>query len=133
MTTYAAVIGHVVEAVEGVGAAIMTLGGAFVLLRYATALLSGRFDDRDYRQLRSNLGRVILVGLEVLIVADIVRTIIVETSVTSVVVLGVIVLIRTILSVSLDVEIDGRLPWRQGPGATRTDPAPAVDGRRSLS
>ena len=124
MTTYNDVVGHVVEAVEGVGAAIMTLGGAVVLLRFATALLTGRFDDQDYRRLRSNLGRVILVGLEVLIVADIVRTIIVEASVTSVVVLGVIVLIRTVLSVSLDIEIDGTLPWRQSAPAGQRDAPP---------
>lgn len=124
MTTYNDVIGHVVEAVEGVGAAVMTVGGALVLLRYAKALLSGRFDDQDYRLLRSNLGRVILVGLEVLIVADIVRTIIVEASVTSVVVLGVIVLIRTVLSISLDIEIDGELPWRQRAGSGGAGSAP---------
>lgn len=76
-------------------------------------MLSGRFDDQDYRRLRSNLGRVILVALEVLIVADIVRTIIVEASLSSVAVLGTIVLIRRVLSVSLDIEIDGSLPWRQ--------------------
>lgn len=113
--TYNDVVGHVVRGIEGVGTAIMTLGGAFVLLRYAGALVSGRFDDQDYRRLRSNLGRVILVGLEVLIVADIVRTIIVEASLSSVAVLGTIVLIRTVLSVSLDIEIDGSLPWRQRP------------------
>ncbi len=128
MATYNDVIGHVVEVVEGVGAAIMTLGGAFVLLRCVRALLSGRFDDQDYRRLRSNLGRVILVGLEVLIVADIVRTIIVEASVTSVVVLGVIVLIRTVLSVSLDIEIDGTLPWRQR--ARAAGPDQRVEGRQ---
>ena len=100
-----------------------------VLLRFARALLSGRFDDQDYRRLRSNLGRVILVGLEVLIVADIVRTIIVEASVTSVVVLGTIVLIRTILSLSLDIEIDGTLPWRKS--SPNAPPAAAGRGRPS--
>lgn len=129
MTTYNDVIGHVVEVVEGVGAAIMTLGGALVLLRYARALPTGRFNDEDYRQLRSNLGRVILVGLEVLIVADIVRTIIIEASVTSVVVLGVIVLIRTVLSVSLDIEIDRTLPWRQRARPAGADADPRPTGR----
>ena len=61
--------------------------------------------------LRRNLGRVILLGLEILIVADIVRTVIVDPSIESVMVLGLIVVIRIILSFSLEVEIDGTWPW----------------------
>ena len=66
-----------------------------------------------YGELRRDLGRVILLGLEVLIVADIIRTIVVDQSVESVTVLGIIVLIRMILSFSLEVEIDGMWPWKQ--------------------
>jgi uncharacterized membrane protein len=69
--------------------------------------------ERAYKGLRRNLGRCILLGLEVLIVADIVRTIIVDTTLESVAVLGVIVVIRIVLSFSLEVEIDGVWPWRQ--------------------
>ncbi len=61
--------------------------------------------------LRQTLGRVILLGLEVLIIGDIVRTIIVDPTVESVAVLGMIVLIRIVLSFSLEVEIDGVWPW----------------------
>ena len=66
-----------------------------------------------YSDLRKNLGRVILLGLEVLIIADIIRTIVVDQSVESVIVLGTIVLIRVILSFSLEVEIDGMWPWNR--------------------
>ncbi len=65
------------------------------------------------RQLRRNLGQVILVGLEVLIIGDIVRTIVVDPSADQVLVLGGIVLIRIVLSFALEVEIDGRWPWRE--------------------
>ena len=66
-----------------------------------------------FGDLRKNLGRVILLGLEVLIIADIIRTIVVEQSVESVAVLGIIVVIRVVLSFSLEVEIDGMWPWNQ--------------------
>ena len=67
----------------------------------------------SYDALRRHLGRCILLGLEVLIVADIVRTIIVETTLESVAVLGIIVVIRILLSFALEVEIDGLWPWRR--------------------
>src|SRR5262245_65149658 len=66
-----------------------------------------------YRRLRANIGKVILLGLEVLIIADIIRTIVVDQSVESVAVLGLIVLIRIVLSFSLEVEIDGQWPWNR--------------------
>ena len=67
----------------------------------------------SYDALRRNLGRCILLGLEVLIVADIVRTIIVDPTYESVVVLGVIVVVRILLSFSLEVEMDGMWPWNR--------------------
>ena len=67
----------------------------------------------SYERLRRNFGRCILLGLEVLIVADIVRTIVVDQTLESVAVLGGIVLIRIVLSFSLEVEIDGMWPWNR--------------------
>ena len=64
-----------------------------------------------------------LLGLEVLVAADIIKTVTVDTSLESVVVLGLLVLVRVILSFSLDVEIDGMLPWRRA----RYDDAHAKD------
>jgi uncharacterized membrane protein len=66
-----------------------------------------------YRRFRQQLGQTILLGLELLVVGDIVRTVAAEPTFTSVAVLAIIVLIRTFLSVSLDVELTGRWPWRQ--------------------
>ena len=81
--------------------------------RWPAPTLTGVPRQAAYTALRHNLGRTILLGLEVLIVADIVRTIIVDTTLTSVAVLGVIVVIRIILSFSLEVEIEGTWPWRR--------------------
>ena len=63
--------------------------------------------------MRENLGRAILLGLELLIIADIIRTIVVDQSIESVGVLGLIVAIRIVLSFSLEVEIDGAWPWNR--------------------
>jgi uncharacterized membrane protein len=110
--TYREFFSHVVDVVEGVGATILVAGGLGAFLRYAFELLAER--DRDtFGDLRKNLGRVILLGLEVLIIADIIRTIVVDQSVESVAVLGIIVLIRVVLSFSLEVEIDGMWPWNR--------------------
>ena len=110
--TYREFFSHVVDVVEAVGAAILVIGGlgAFIGFAYDRIVRRGR---DAYGDLRRNLGRVILLGLEVLIIADIIRTIVVDQSVKSVTVLGIIVLIRVVLSFSLEVEIDGMWPWNK--------------------
>ena len=82
---------HVVDVVEGVGAAILVFGGLGAFIRFGYELTARRGREA-YDDLRRNLGRVILLGLEVLIIADIIRTIVVDQSVESVTVLGIIVL-----------------------------------------
>jgi uncharacterized membrane protein len=99
----------VVRVIEGVGGAIMVVGGLLAFARYARQVVASASDP--YRQLRANIGRVILLGLEVLIIADIIRTIVVDQSLQSVGVLALIVGIRIVLSFSLEVEIDGAWPW----------------------
>ena len=111
--SYEDTISNVVKVVEAVGAAIMVVGGLGAFALFARDVAGAGTAERAYKSLRRNLGRCILLGLEVLIVADIVRTIIVDTTLESVAVLGVIVVIRIVLSFSLEVEIDGVLPWRQ--------------------
>ena len=111
--SYTHVIENVVKAAEAVGAGIMVLGGlgAFIVfLRDASGLATR---GGSYKRLRRNLGRCILLGLEVLIVADIVRTIVVAPTYESVTVLGLIVVIRILLSFSLEVEIEGFWPWKR--------------------
>jgi uncharacterized membrane protein len=116
-------ISDVVRVVEAVGAGIMVVGGlgAFVIFIARAAQPERRAGS--YKDLRRNLGRSILLGVEVLIVADIVRTIIVDPTFESVLVLAVIVMIRIVLSFSLEVEIDGVWPWnrwrRQGANAVK--------------
>ena len=110
--THREFFGHVVDVVEAVGATILVLGGlgAFVRFLYETVVRSGL---DAYRDLRKNLGRVILLGLEVLIIADIIRTIVVDQTWQNVAILGTIVLIRVVLSFSLEAEIDGVWPWNR--------------------
>jgi uncharacterized membrane protein len=113
MSSYEKVISESVRVVEAVGAGIMVLGGLGAFLVFASQALHAETAHESYDALRRNLGRCILLGLEVLIVADIVRTIIVDPTIESVAVLGIIVVIRILLSFSLEVEIDGVWPWRR--------------------
>ena len=108
--TYDEIIEDVVRVVEAFGCLVMVAGAVWAFARFAVGLVTRR-DGDHYSVLRRTLGRVILLGLEVLIIADIVRTVIVDPSLESVAVLGLIVLIRIVLSFSLEVEIDGTWPW----------------------
>lgn len=69
-----------------------------------------------YENYRFTLGRVLLLGIEFLVAADIIRTATVDLSLSSVGALGLLIIVRAILSISLDMEVEGRLPW-----ARRTD------------
>ena len=113
-------ISDVVRVVEAVGAGIMVVGGlgAFVIFIAQAAQPERRAGS--YKDLRRNLGRSILLGVEVLIIADIVRTIIVDQTFESVVVLVGIVTIRIVLSFSLEVEMDGVWPWNRLQGKRPT-------------
>ena len=68
-----------------------------------------------YQGFRRDVGRAVLLGLELLVAADILRTVAIEPTLDNVMVLALIVLVRTFLSFSLEVELSGRLPWRRGP------------------
>jgi uncharacterized membrane protein len=119
-------ISDVVRVVEAVGAAVMVVGSAAALLATIPAALDPARRPDAYQGLRRNLGRVILLGLEILIIGDIIRTIVVEPTIDDVVVLGIIVVIRIVLSFALEVEIYGRWPWSQPqPGAQPTDGQPS--------
>ena len=113
MGSYDHVISEVVKVVEAFGAGIMVVGGLGAFLVFAFRVLRTETASGSYQELRRNLSRCILLGLEVLIIADIVRTIIVDSTIESVTVLGIIVVIRILLSFSLEVEIDGVWPWRR--------------------
>ena len=97
---------------EAAGVAILVFGGVISLVAYIRDLT--RLDRRAaYTGLRHNMGRTILLGLEVLIVADIILTVAIDQTLQSAATLGLIVLVRTFLSFSLDIEMDGVPPWRR--------------------
>jgi uncharacterized membrane protein len=95
-------------------AAVVLLLGLFVCVGLAVRSLT-RWKDgrRAFRVLRESFGGVILLGLEILVAADLIRTVTVAPTLENVAVLGIIVLIRTVLSFSIEVEIEGVLPWRR--------------------
>jgi uncharacterized membrane protein len=88
-------------------AGILIAGGRYLMQRHAIG-------SDPYHQLRLDLGRGILLGLERLVAADIIRTVAVPPTLDGVMVLGLIVLIRTFLSMALQVEPEGRWPWQRG-------------------
>jgi uncharacterized membrane protein len=103
----------VVHAFEVAGVGILAVGFLLALLGAARAVSRGE-RRTAYQQARQNIGRAILLGLEVLIIADIVETVTIDPTLESTAALGLIVLVRTFLSFSLEVELDGALPWRTG-------------------
>lgn len=100
--------------VELTGIAIIAGGAAATLLIFLYRLARRENTDTTVASFRSNLGRAILLGLEFLVAADIINTVAVTPTLLSVAVLAGIVLIRTFLSFSLEVEIEGRWPWQRG-------------------
>ena len=107
---HAEVIERVGNATELAGVALI-VGG--LLLAAARALRGRRTAAQRVEQARHDMGRAILLGLEVLVAADIVRTVAFTPSLASVTVLAIVVAIRTFLSWSLALELDGRWPWQR--------------------
>ena len=97
---------------EVAGVAILVAGGLTSLVVYARDLAQ-RKRLIAYTALRHNLGRTILLGLEVLIVADIILTVAIDQTLANAATLGLIVVVRTFLSFSLDIEMEGVVPWRR--------------------
>ncbi|HEX2026960.1 MAG TPA: DUF1622 domain-containing protein [Nitriliruptorales bacterium] len=100
--------------VEGLGVAIILVGTLAVLVRYAVvAVQSGVDHDEHFRRGRRGIGKALLLGLEVLVAGDIIRTVAVEPTLAAAASLAVIVLIRTFLSWSIELETEGRWPWQR--------------------
>jgi uncharacterized membrane protein len=108
------VVPTVVQVIELIGVAIISVGAMVTLAQFAVATARGTKTEEAVAMLRSNLGRAILVGLELLVAADIIHTVLVELTLESVAALAGIVIIRTLLSFSLEAEIDGQWPWQRG-------------------
>lgn len=104
---------------EALGVLTILLGAPFALLQVAIRLR--RDFSGWYPQFRRLLGRAILLGLEFLVAADIIRTVSHVPTIQNVAVLAIIVAIRTFLSFTLEVEIDGHWPWQRSERTTAKD------------
>ena len=111
------------QAVEGGGIVLLIIGGVNAFARFALESLRPEERGDAYTNVRRRLARVILLGLEILLIADIIRTIVVDQTVESVLVLSAIVVIRILLSFSLEVEIDGVWPWHRWRAEAAAGPA----------
>jgi len=109
--TFDDIIGRVGLVIDALGVAAIVLGAAFASVAAASRLT--RREPDVYVQFRRSLGRSILLGLELLVAADIIRTVATTPTLASVTVLAAIILIRTFLSWSLELEISGRWPWQK--------------------
>jgi uncharacterized membrane protein len=105
----------VTRAIEITGIAIIVIGAIGALAAFIRRLLKGQSKEKIVADFRTDLGQAILLGLEFLVAADIVDTVAIDPTVDSLIVLAGIVLIRTFLSFSLEVEIEGRWPWQRSP------------------
>jgi len=99
--------------VEYAGIAVLVVGAAVATIVFVIRLVSGRTFREAYHELRADLGRAILLGLEFLVIADIIGTVAVEPTLQNLAVLAVIVAIRTLLSFALELEVSGRWPWQK--------------------
>ena len=111
-----------IRVIEIGGIAVIVIGIIGASVAVGVQIMRGRSASDVFDLYRSNIGRAILLGLELLVAADIINTVALEPSLQSVFVLAGIVLIRTFLSFSLEVEIEGRWPWDRHRGDAHHDP-----------
>lgn len=104
-------IDYIAQIVEAIGVLIIFFGVVISLVNYIISYINKK--PETYIKLRQKLGKAILLGLEVLIAADIMATVVTDPTIQSVTVLGIIVIIRTVLSFSIQLEVDGRFPWQK--------------------
>ncbi|MGS0685382.1 DUF1622 domain-containing protein [Nakamurella sp. GG22] len=136
---FSEVMEQVARVFEGIGAAVLLIGLFWAAVLTIKVWRTSGDGVRAYGTLRRSIGAVLLLGLEVLVAADLIHTVAIEPTLENVAVLGLIVVIRTILSFSLEIEIEGMPPWRRAAmsGAShvtraarmaRADTAPGADG-----
>lgn len=119
METIALYIEYIARIIEVAGVLTILIGtilsvGKFIFSRQ-------KENKRSYKLLRQELGKGILLGLEILVAADIIATVVTEPTMDKVLTLGVIVIIRTFLSLSIELEIEGKFPWQRKPSENRLD------------
>jgi len=111
---------------ELAGVAVLVIGALQALVTYLIAFFRQRDAPIAFHDLRQKVGKSILLGLELLVAADIIRSVAIDPTFASVGVLGLIVVVRTFLSWSLEVEINGKWPW-QGFHGLRNAPTDPED------
>lgn len=103
-------IGYIARVMEAIGVVAIVLAVLIALIRFMFTLQNVK--PRSYKFLRRELGKGILLGLEILVAGDIIATVVTEPTMERVLILAVIVLIRTFLSLSIEVEVEGKFPWK---------------------
>ena len=111
--TFTQLMDHVAQGFEALGALILVAGVIWSFVLGIGAVRRSGWSARAYLIVRQAFGGTLLLGLEVLVAADLIRTVAVAPSLDNVLVLGLIVVIRTFLSFSLETEIEGVAPWRR--------------------
>ncbi|MDQ3034768.1 MAG: DUF1622 domain-containing protein [Myxococcota bacterium] len=116
----ATIIETVAKLIEIVGVGAIVIGLLLASIRFAVDESRGR--EHAYTRYRTGMGRTLLLGLELLVAADIVSSVAVELRIETIGVLAILVVVRTFLAWSLEVEIEGRWPWQQSrrAGAARS-------------
>ncbi len=131
--TFTELMDHVAQGFEALGAAILVVGVVWSFVLAVVAARRSGWSATAYLVLRQAFGGTLLLGLEVLVAADLVRTVAVAPTLDNVLVLGLIVVIRTVLSFSLETEIEGVAPWRRaligGAGTLRRASANALQSK----
>jgi uncharacterized membrane protein len=112
--TFTHAMEHVAQGFEVLGVGILAVGAVWSFVAAGLSWRRSGHASQAYALVRQAFGGTLLLGLEVLVAADLVRTVAVSPTVSNVLVLGLIVAIRTFLSFSLETEISGKPPWRRG-------------------
>ena len=115
--TFAEFMDRVAQGFEGLGAFVLVVGALWSLVVGGVMWRRSGDARRSYARVRQALGGSLLLGLEILVAADLVRTIAVAPTLDNVLILGLIVLIRTFLSFSLEIEMTGVAPWHRKSGS----------------
>jgi uncharacterized membrane protein len=108
-------------AIEIIAVLIIVITIIYALVRYVVHSIRTAEVESHYQELQVRLGRALLLGLEILVAADIIRTVALEATMESVLVLGLLVIIRTFLSWAVVVEIEGKWPWKLGLGGDKSE------------
>lgn len=104
-------IDYIARLIEIIGVLTIFIGAVIALVKYVLSLQNTT--SRSYKILKQDLGKSILLGLEILVAGDIIATVVTEPTIDRLLALGLVVIIRTFLSISIQVEVEGKFPWQK--------------------